>query len=70
MEILIGFFISFLHLVSKIFGIPIPEHPGFKNPDEASSTISSQKYNALVSSKRIGSLEPSTLTYTENKEDK
>lgn len=46
--ILFGFFVSFLHLISKLFGIPIPEHPGFKNPDEASSTLKTQNYNALI----------------------
>jgi len=46
--ILFGFFVSFLHLISKLFNIPIPEHPGFKNPDEASSTLKTQNYNALI----------------------
>lgn len=45
--ILFGFFVSFLHIVSKIFNIPIPEHPGSKNPDDASATIKSLRYNAL-----------------------
>ena len=45
--ILFGFFVSFLHLFSKLFNIKIPEHPGFKNPDEASSTIKSQLYNSI-----------------------
>jgi hypothetical protein len=56
--------------VSKFFGIVVPEHPGTTNPDEASSTIPVQRYNALVSSKRIGSVDPATLNYTENSETK
>ena len=46
--ILIGFFVSFLHIISKLFGIKIPEHPGSKNPDEASSTLKVDNYNAIV----------------------
>lgn len=46
--ILAGFFVSFLHLISKLFNIPIPEHPNFENPDEASSTVKSQRYNTLI----------------------
>jgi len=64
--ILIGFFVSFLHIISKLFGFKIPEHPGFKNPDEASSTIPVQRYNSLVNSKGIGSVDPAILNYTEN----
>ena len=57
--ILIGFFISFLHLVSKAFGIPIPEHPGHNNPDEASATLKSTRYR--LSAKSAGDLEYSTV---------
>lgn len=46
--ILSGFFVSFLHLISKLFNIPIPEHPNFENPDEASATVKSQRYNTLI----------------------
>lgn len=49
--ILFGFFISFLHLISKIFNIPIPEHPGTKNPDTISATLRIQKYTSLVKSR-------------------
>ena len=59
--ILLGFFVSFLHLISKLFGIQIPEHPGSKNPDEASSTIRVQKYYAFVNPKEIVSIEPSVI---------
>lgn len=47
--ILFGFFVSFLHLISKIFNIPIPEHPGTDNPDEISATLDSKRYSALKS---------------------
>ena len=47
MSSLFGFFVSFLHLVSKIFGIPIPEHPGTENPDEASATTKTLRYREL-----------------------
>jgi hypothetical protein len=46
--ILIGFFVSFFHLVSKAFNIPIPEHPSNKNPDETSSTLRSSRYNLVT----------------------
>jgi hypothetical protein len=46
--ILLGFFVSFLHLVSKIFNIPIPEHPGSENPDEASATLDTLRYSAII----------------------
>jgi hypothetical protein len=48
--ILIGFFVSFLHLVSKAFNIPIPEHSGSRDPDEASSTLKSMRYNLVSKS--------------------
>ena len=43
--ILFGFFISFLHLYSKILNIPILVHPGYKNPDDASVSLKSLRYN-------------------------
>ncbi len=48
--ILLGFFVSFLHLISKLFGIQIPKHPGTDKPDTVSSTLRSQKYSSLVKS--------------------
>ena len=64
--ILIGFFISFLHLVSKAFGIPIPEHPGHSNPDEASATTKSMRYR--ISAKSSGDLEYSSINESDNPE--
>jgi hypothetical protein len=49
--ILLGFFVSFLHLISKLFGIKLPKHPGTDNPDTASSTLKSQNYNSVVKSR-------------------
>ena len=46
--ILFGFFVSFLHLVSKVFNIPIPEHPGSASPDQASATLDTRRYATLV----------------------
>ena len=46
--ILLGFFVSFLHIVSKIFNIPIPKHPGTANPDEASAALKTLQYRALT----------------------
>jgi hypothetical protein len=43
--ILLGFFVSFFHLYSKILNIPIPVHPGYKNPDDASVSLKSLRYN-------------------------
>jgi hypothetical protein len=37
--ILIGFFVSFLHVISKLFKIPVPEHSGTDNPDTVGSTL-------------------------------
>jgi hypothetical protein len=63
--VLLGFFVSFLHIVSKAFGIPIPEHPGYKDPDEASETTKSMRYR--LSAKSSGDLGYSNLN-TELKE--
>jgi hypothetical protein len=46
--ILFGFFVSFLHLISKLFKIKIPKHPGTDNPDTISATLKSESYNSLV----------------------
>lgn len=46
--ILFGFFVSFLHLVSNVFNIPIPEHVGSENPDEASATLDTRRYSTLI----------------------
>lgn len=46
--ILFGFFVSFLHLISKFFNIKIPEHPGTENPDEISATLDAKRYNTLT----------------------
>lgn len=46
--ILLGFFVSFFHLISKMFSIPIPTHPGTQNPDEASATLDSKRYNSVA----------------------
>jgi hypothetical protein len=50
--ILAGFVVSFLHIVSKVFNITIPVHPNTENPDEASASIQSQRYNAVTKSSR------------------
>lgn len=57
--ILIGFFVSFLHLVSKAFNIPIPEHLGTTNPDEVSATLKSMRYR--LTAKSSGDLEYSII---------
>jgi hypothetical protein len=44
--ILAGFLVSFVHIVSKLFNIPVPAHPNKEDPDEASATVRSQRYNA------------------------
>jgi hypothetical protein len=49
--ILFGFFVSFLHLISKLFNITIPEHQGTDDPDTASSTLRSQRYRVVVNSR-------------------
>ena len=57
--ILIGFFVSFMHLVSKAFNIPIPEHLGHSDPDEASATIKSMRYR--ISAKSSGDIQYSEI---------
>jgi hypothetical protein len=64
--ILIGFFVSFMHLVSKAFNIPIPEHLGHSDPDEASSTIKSMRYR--ISAKSSGDIEYSEIDNPEFEE--
>jgi hypothetical protein len=64
--ILTGFFVSFLHLVSKAFNIRIPEHPGYTNPDGASSTLKSSRYNIIT--KSAGDVQYSNIDDQEFKE--
>jgi hypothetical protein len=64
--ILIGFFVSFMHLVSKAFNIPIPEHLGHSDPDEASATIKSMRYR--ISAKSSGDIEYSEIDNPEFEE--
>lgn len=54
--ILFGFLVSFLHLISNIFKIPIPEHLNIssKKSDENHASVKSQRYKTLdVSNKSI-----------------
>jgi hypothetical protein len=62
--ILIGFFISFLHLVSKAFGIPIPEHLEHNNPDKTHATMKSERYRLTAKSAR--DLEYSSINESDN----
>jgi len=63
--ILTGFFVSFLHLVSKAFNIPIFKHPGAdKNPDKVSSTLRSMRYNVVT--KTAGDIEYSNIESDKN----
>jgi hypothetical protein len=50
--ILSGFLVSFVHIVSKLFNIPVPAHPNKEDPDEASATVRSQRYNANTKGSR------------------
>lgn len=61
--ILLGFFVSFLHIVSKAFNISIPEHVDSENPDEASATIKSMRYNVVT--KSAGDMEYSDIKEVE-----
>jgi len=67
--ILFGFFVSFFHIISKLFGIKIPEHPGSKNPDDASIGVKTALYNTLApqSEKKI---EYAPVENDNNNEDK
>jgi hypothetical protein len=51
--ILLGFFVSFLHIISKFLGITIPEHPGHSNPDDTHSTLRTLRYHALGDNTKI-----------------
>ena len=50
--IVAGFLASFLHIVSKVFNIPVPEKPNSGKPDEGSANLKTQKYKAGVTDKR------------------
>ena len=50
--VLAGFLVSFLHIVSKLFNIPIPEHPNKSDPDDASATVKSQRHAAVATGDR------------------
>ena len=62
--ILLGFFVSFLHLISKILGISIPEHSGSQNPDEAHSI---KRFNTAKRVNSIKGVDPSAI---DNKDSK
>ena len=62
--ILAGFFVSFIHIVSKVLNIPIPAHPNKENPDEASASLKSQRYGAIARGSR-NELESSAILTTE-----
>lgn len=62
--ILFGFFVSFLHLISKIFGIPVPEHPGTNNPDQVSASLKTLNYRA-INAKTAKELEYSEINEVE-----
>ena len=62
--ILAGFFVSFIHIVSKVLYIPIPAHPNKENPDEASASLKSQRYGAIARGNR-NELESSAILTTE-----
>jgi len=55
-----------MHLVSKAFNIPIPEHLGHSDPDEASATIKSMRYR--ISAKSSGDIEYSEIDNPEFEE--
>lgn len=59
--ILFGFFVSFFHLVSKLFNINIPKHPGVTNPDDASVGVKTAVYNTLAPQEEKKEVEYSEL---------
>lgn len=67
--ILLGFFVSFFHLISKIFGIPISSHPGSSNPDETHATVKSLRYNSLAVGENKKSVDYSDLLEVEKEQD-
>jgi hypothetical protein len=44
--ILIGFLVSFVHIISNIFNIPIPKHPT-ENPSESHASLETRRYATL-----------------------
>lgn len=50
--ILIGFLVSFVHIISNIFKIPIPKHPT-ENPNEAHAGLASRRYLVLGKSSSL-----------------
>ena len=51
--ILLGFFVSFFHLISKFLGITVPPHPGHSNPDDSHATPRILRYNTLGDNKKM-----------------
>lgn len=66
--ILIGFLVSFVHIVSKVFNIPVVVHPNKENPDEASATLKSQRYNSIIKGSR-NEMDFSPISEEETKEE-
>jgi hypothetical protein len=67
--ILFGFFVSFLHLISKFFGITIPSHQGSSNPDEIHASVRSLRYNILAFGENKKSVDYSDLSEVEKEQD-
>ena len=66
--ILFGFFVSFFHLISKVFGIQIPSHPGDSNPDKTHATIKVLRYNTLAIGENKKSVDYSEISEVEQDE--
>jgi hypothetical protein len=46
--ILFGFLVSFLHLLSKLLKVPIPDNHNLKNQDESRASVQSRRYKTLA----------------------
>ena len=60
--ILLGFGVSFIHVISNIFKIPIPKHPT-ENPNEAHSGLLVKRYLVLNNNPGASNLEYSNVDY-------
>uniref|UniRef100_A0A6C0F4T4 Uncharacterized protein n=1 Tax=viral metagenome TaxID=1070528 RepID=A0A6C0F4T4_9ZZZZ len=61
--ILLGFLVSFIHIISNVFNIPIPKHPT-ENPNEAHASLLSRRYTTLNTNPGALDLEYSNVDYS------
>jgi len=61
--ILVGFLVSFIHVISNVFNIPLPKHPT-ENPNEAHASLLVRRYTTLNTNPSVLDLEYSSVDYS------